>query len=1686
MSVATNRLEAGGVLPAGAKVDRGAAETVVARRYAHPALGERPVVRLTSDRLGEAEDLAMEFLGFARPQVSAPVGVQQLRSLDFAAWALTKDPGNARYALNLVKRMKAARRKAKAKPGHAWDVFVDMARELGRSARHFLPPFWEDVGRTYKDLGNQTYASRALNKSLEAERVHALESDRARRRDVVVEFVLAGCLAGKALSDYAGDLIDQYDGDQAFAIFRDLCARRTRGGMAPWAAMPRDFAKLAKAAGKDAAAELESWLEEIIDAPAMGRVSLQFWKACDKHCKRIVQKNPTFAIELLRHTRPEKRYYDESTLPAWLALLDGWGAFEYLWGADDKRAPPLGEPLAHWFGRILRDDQPAPACVLDMLQRLAPRLRAEKTPLPLTPPAGAGRRYVGQEIDVDVLDACFALGLKVDDPVGGFTIAFSGWLAEEPDHPLRNAGLAEAAGDDRFSVEVMAGFSDALKCKGGEVSRHYNAPKTHRRPFPLAAGDREPVKRLWRAHDKALIDALIGSGVSGFVDWQRRLQNTLWPESLRNNPDLAERLEAFDPVAVLHRTLRAGVLDEYGLPGFEQAFDGLSITPKAQTYGGSNCFLAFPNVVLTDAVHAHVITPEGEVTKHELRLPKTTQLHEVYVVGDDLAVVYRDKDWQSHLMWASDPGASRKVETRYVRSVLTTSVTLDDGGVFFGKSAVRPGAKWLPEPCDFFHDGERFWRLSSDYDGREHRATVTEVDPTTGKSLRAGVPPWFEDAGGGEVDFQHSKLTTAEGVPADSPMGSRDGLIGWKVVRRRDGGLVGEGVDGRVWDKPLPDGEVPLGLLRQAGADALLPVSTTSIGQADLAIWDPSGSTVITVLDLLSNRNAEGQVAVLPLLYWRLLRPRHEPSSRKLRKISLKQCQALSDAAAQDRNAADAKSKTKGKTQPRGAAQPTAESPALTAAIEKLLPKAPPRMVRGIAGVVKHAERQAWMFNKTRADLLAVSRVEAKQTSTMVGHQLDGAAAAWELDDVGRYSDDEKVCVVANIEAAAAFLRGEAPAGELPESHLLWFPLVDDLLVQSWKRYWRSAAQQMKNPSASPGAWLDFLAFWQQQRIGELPGELAVLAAVKEGAKRGGLYGYTTDIDAGVSFSLEHRGDRFVCIQRQGYQGYPYLFLRHSTAEEPTTPPGYTVKATTRLKNRADPEQVTALLTAARSAEERPLPTPAELAEVGEEVGATPAEVGLVWLGGLGFNDYNNNFLPPELRKRLGWKVADAAAARQSLQNLKPAVRDRLFASVLGAGPAAPFSADRSAAFAAIAKAWGQQTAKRLPLEAALQKRLSSLESKSRWNRVGHEAMLTAAADPAGSPWLKPVEHGVKLTSDRYASLQVAPLKGRDDSDTRLSIIYSAIQLIAMIHNETPAGHPTRAAMPPLIKQLTKLLKSPKTMLPLRSVYLYEWGNRKPPKPSEWIAKHVGPTSQNKKNGTAVLDDGLVAAAAADSNHQALVAFRPGRLNDATSLARLLGVAAAEEPGDDDPSGARQPVAFTTAVLGPGFQKLADVITTPGLGEGRWPQDPRRTAPAVVAEVRGRLKLSEDAAAYYLQLLACPDPTTAHVRQWNGWTAAAVKQAAAELLAKELVLEAKRSRAGRNVFLPGEWLELKSPWLPVETWKVWHLVERDLDLTDPFPLGGPRVLRPYEELFAAAWARVAAGDKPRYEDVKNK
>ncbi|MGK5544809.1 hypothetical protein ACSNOH_08760 [Streptomyces sp. URMC 127] len=168
-------------------------------------------------------------------------------------------------------------------------------------------------------------------------------------------------------------------------------------------------------------------------------------------------------------------------------------------------------------------------------------------------------------------------------------------------------------------------------------------------------------------------------------------------------------------------------------------------------------------------------------------------------------------------------------------------------------------------------------------------------------------------------------------------------------------------------------------------------------------------------------------------------------------------------------------------------------------------------------------------------------------------------------------------------------------------------------------------------------------------------------------------------------------------------------------------------------------------------------------------------------------------------------------------------------------------------------------------------------------------------------------------------------------------------------------------------------------------------------------------------------------------------------------------------------------------LTGGACDRLMGRITAGDLPPGRYESDPRACAPGLVAEVADGLGLSGDAAALYLQLLALAVPSDRNVRRWNGWAPARHRAVVAELAGRGLVVEDKRARAGRSVFLPGPWAHAAKPLPPMECWKAPLLgavisggggsARAQVTALPPLPGTLP-------ELFAAAWGRVRGGDRP--------
>ena len=295
-----------------------------------------------------------------------------------------------------------------------------------------------------------------------------------------------------------------------------------------------------------------------------------------------------------------------------------------------------------------------------------------------------------------------------------------------------------------------------------------------------------------------------------------------------------------------------------------------------------------------------------------------------------------------------------------------------------------------------------------------------------------------------------------------------------------------------------------------------------------------------------------------------------------------------------------------------------------------------------------------------------------------------------------------------------------------------------------------------------------------------------------------------------------------------------------------------------------------------------------------------------------------------------------------------------------------------------------------------------------------------------------PGDRGVEIVRGLIASKTCAWLHRPDEAFTdRLAAVAIALPWLAY---RLPAGDPIRATLPAAYRTLRELLASPDL-----SVQLGGW------------------------RGSLEQFPALYAVPSGSPDYQ-YYWVRPARLSGPDDPALAIW------PDDPDSNALR-------VLLSENLARLMDGITTDELPAGTWPQNPALSTPDLVAEVAGRHQLTADAAAYYLQLLALPDPTDRNVARWTGWPNARLAKARAALLAGELVIAGKRERAGRGVFLPGPWTPRRAPHLPVESWK--HALYEENPAND----GMTVIDRPVEELFRLAWRRICDGDGPRFKDL---
>ncbi|OYP33073.1 hypothetical protein [Rhodopirellula sp. MGV] len=1702
------QLIAGGMVHVDAKVDEAATEHVVARKYVGPAIGDRVVVRLGADRLGPAEDLAMEFLGLASAGESKPLAKQSRRALGFASWALITHPENAKYALSLVKRMKAAGRKAKSKPGHAWDQYAEMADELNRSVKEFLPPFWEETGRTYKEYGNTSYAGRAIGKALEAERVHSLDVDKERRRDAVLEFTLSGCLSGKALTEYTKDLERQFEPEEAFETLRDLLVRRTMGGMPPLATAGKDLARFAKAAGRDPDAEVDAVLQHIIASPSMARAPKQFWKSVTKNVARLAASDESFAMWLLVHTNCEPSYYKDSAVWDWLDLLDEWNVLPLLGKPAEELPKDVMIPggRAGWISRLIAVESCPKPRLFDLIDLAADAIREEGEPLRL----GEGS-YYRSNLDVDVIEHLLDLGLEIADPPDRRSLDFSGWLLETVDHIRRNSSLKNLAADDRFYRKLLDQIADLVKHRGNSKSPAYGRKLPPTRSFEAAAADKPAIHDVWWNFLDKNLQALECGGLPDAENSLNLLVDCARETTGKQFPEFVKRLRKVDLIKTLQRTLQAGVIDEYGWDALD-AVDDEERLPRFANRSQSQTLLMFPYVTVLREGKANCVGKESRVLG-EFKLGKNESPVAIIPVRDDAVLLYRDDHYRDSAVWLSDPNESFEPSISYYQLDANGLMEVDSG-VFYGSRILQSGDQSIPASRHWYSDGQRYWALSETYshwnefdtlanqdDSQPVQKSLIEIDPANGQKGRASVPAWFEQfaTAGSRIAWATSSLMPVPAGCESSPLGVKDGLIGWCITRQRDGTFKSQGIDGRTYTSPTDIGDLHYGMPclamvdKPAGKGHWLVLQNNSVVDSETGIGFAGPK----------DRYHFGQPITLPIQFWNYFRIRCVESSKQLRKLKLADAKAFFDAGKIEHEALKVKEDPK---------KPDPNREAASTAVRKVLGKAPDRLVKGISRVARLASTEQISLDK----LISVVSGEAAKATTKAKGRVDTSAFTDEQwDDLGTeltslaipleglernldgHYGQRSISAKHLLEVAAFFKQGKtylehSPAEskqgkgvQLTKSSVNYVGMLDDPPSAAWQAFWKrihtGADDGVAVPKRLAGNWLKAFEFFADSGLLQLQGTMALYLTedlnrdtYNELKKKHGL----PENDAPVAWVVGKQC--YVVYSISSYLDSYFVILGYASSGTLKPPSGFNFATTIPIRKRWMATSLKTFAETVPKVEMLPLVEQDDLDAAAEKLGRSTIEVALAWMGNYRSVRYGQEKLTKELRSHYGWKVADIKTAVTALDADPPAASVLSEAARFDATGAMTTKVARN--FRAMVNAWAESSKQSvtIPSDVAtvLQKVLPSYRSLNQKH----------LADFLGEPenfWLL-ADRTVTFELKKQARYSKAIAETLDppsklDEDATYPVL---CRVIWVLNYECPAASELRQLLPRAIECLRDYVARKGTSLPFgesRTVMGYPDEEVDIEGTVERFTAVVGKCKLGKDN-LYRFDNGLIFGAMLPPAVE--LRFRTAKLKTDADYDALIAAAGQTFGYESDGSDSINQARFVASILSGEMDAIIANNRDSSVEAGQWDQDPRNSVPKLVKEVSKKRKVSEDAAVLYLQVLALHDPNNNNLKKWNGWTTKQIKAAAAELVTAELLVTAKRSRAGREFFLPGGWEALKAPNPPIETWK---LPLFGYENTDALRGSYGDVIvcpRAVHRQFEVAWERVCSGDVPSYEEAK--
>ncbi|MFD9035372.1 hypothetical protein ACFVZW_30175 [Streptomyces sp. NPDC059567] len=1564
-------------------------------------------------------------------------------STTYADWVAAHDPDAAGIARDLIDDMGSEFNRSRAKPGRFVDSMAARARRL--PAAH-LPWFWDTVGHRLIGHGSRP-GGRAYAAARAAEAQHGLPVDPGYRRANALLFAQGGAMPAKEFGAHQRFLAETLEPAAAHAA---LDAFLTAWAGSP-ADLPADLVRRVRASARAAGhgdEEVARLVGSILSVTRKKSVPDALLTAAAP----VLQAHPptdTVAAGLL------EVFPDGVTDGgAWLRMLIACGATEAM---ESGRVVPEGG-LHHWVGHFVRmyqyavqsgggvARQPLPVELLDLVGRLGPRLRAAGDPVTLHT-----TRHHYQGFDADVLDAVLAAGVTVVDPGPEVRMRFWGEGSRRD--------LAALAADPVFGGR-LEGTVHANLLPNWSMARRRQPGSA----VTLLPGN-EGIAQEVAARVGKLVDTVGGGGMAGAEEAVTELETLLDRPTVTALGGIADALAGAGAAGALRRSLAAGLPEELAWPALESVYaefaaDAGPEETDAALPGVAGVTSTWPVLTVFGRDRAVAVAPEGVRGSCRFTVPQDASMFAVHYVGGSFLVSWTQSAGSlcDTAVWADRP------EEPFTPEMVGGLVpfggspdgaygfqfeTADGGGRHGGTRVLRPGGREGIDREELqLGDGSRIWTNAV------HRRKPWEVvDPVTGVRQGATALPDFPgraasadpatepSEAGMSLAVEALQLAPLPAALADSPLGSRGGLVGTRVLfgtRYRDhtpDRFLVQSVDGRTArfaiDRP---GQEPWGLWAPpegAVEDVVLAEAETRTGVraygADGALlWEQDGHRSPRHPRVSPARRAtvSGGVA-LPPAFWYLLRTRDAAGSRALRSVGRQRADTLLTAALDD-------------------------AEALRAAVARELPDiADPVLTDAVVAVARRAARveERRRALHRRVTLLgeappAGPRRTAPDTELMPA--LTGLVPHGEHDPWRRTPD---VALPATLSALAA--DGACLAGTIVEEVRRLSPSAvphdwSHLLGTIDAAAWRAAVAP--TPEGARAALLALLDTWADQPFARSDSRWWV--------------GRTSD--SGVLDGLREGGVPVASAAVRGSASECWFAAPATDGGNGDPVPAAVPEARLVHVERDDATPLRAVVAAVDAHGPVPLPESAA-ARFAELTGVRRAVARLVVAGLVGGSDRDED---RALARKAPYKATPMTV--ESYERLHTRLgsggRRAVLAAALPEDPAELWRPGGvEAAVERMAGVWrrrlGALPAVHDETADALEADLGLGEVWARRLAGGYEAAEDATVEAAD--WeLAATPYGIGV------EVRAVPPAGPElPYGTPVGLPIDRIaSVLVWAWTDRPVGDPAVAGATALYERLLAELDRPELLLALPGGRVQDT--------SERIAERFGqgllPVAMGRRK-----EEGPVPVTAYDSGP--LVVCAPG----GASFLRPAAVA------DPDVWRLVKEVTDLTEELnrvapllpGGGLERMMRRARSGAVRAGAYEADPRQSCPELIARVTRELGVGTDAAALYLQVATLAAPTDRDVRRWNGWSAKRHAEVRTELLATGAVGEAKRARAGRTVFLPGEWTELKAPHLPLETVKLAAYEVRPLwgnEIRAPF--GRILPTAPLHEMFTAAWERMAGGN----------